>query len=74
MNLLSFNKTNPNLTLNAFKEHKSTRSETQKNKFKNTNPFRSVVLPRDGPLEVILPFEVLIKVKDIFWRATPSYV
>ena len=40
MNLLSFNKTNPNLTLNPFKEHKSTSSETQKNKLKNTNPFK----------------------------------
>ena len=40
MNLLSFNKTNPNLTLNTFKEHKSISSETQKNKLKNTNPFK----------------------------------
>ena len=40
MNLLSFNKTNPNLTLNSFKEHKSTSLETQKNKPKNTNPFK----------------------------------
>ena len=40
MNLLSFNKTNPNLTLNAFKEHKSTSLETQKNKLKNTNPIK----------------------------------
>ena len=31
MNILSFNKTNPNLTLISFKEHKSTSSETQKN-------------------------------------------
>ena len=36
MNLLSFNKTNPNLTLIPFKEHKSTSSETQK----NTNPIK----------------------------------
>ena len=40
MNLLSFNKTNPNLTQNPFKEHKSTSLETQKNKLKNTNPFK----------------------------------
>ena len=40
MNLLSFNKTNPKLTLNPFKEHKKTSLETQKNKFKNTNPFK----------------------------------
>ena len=40
MNLLLFNKTNPNLTLNPFKEHKSTSSETQKNKLKYTNPFK----------------------------------
>ena len=40
MNLLSFNKTNPNLTLITFKEHKSTSSETQKNKLKNTNSFK----------------------------------
>ena len=36
MNLLSFNKTNPNLTLIPFKEHKNTSSGTQK----NTNPFK----------------------------------
>ena len=29
MNLLSFNKTNPNLTVIPFKENKCTRSETQ---------------------------------------------
>ena len=40
MNLLLFNKTNPNLTLNPFKEHKSTSLETQKNKLKYTNPFK----------------------------------
>ena len=40
MDLLSFNKTNPNLTLNPFKEHKSTSSETQQNKLKNTNSFK----------------------------------
>ena len=40
MNLLSFNKTNPNLTLNPFKKHKSTSSETQKNKLMNTDSFK----------------------------------
>ena len=40
MNLLSFNKTNPNLTLNSFKEHKSTSPKMQKNNLENTNPFK----------------------------------